>query len=81
MENQTLPHQLDGNLDMEIRQVKSLISLCDNSGVVSPVSSDEVDTFVAVYDRDPSELALVSLRTRLKAMHRGLHEVLYAPKG
>lgn len=77
IENKT---QTELELDIEIRQIKSLIALCDDGGLLSPISAGEVDIFADAYYRDRTELGLISLRSRLRVIHRALHEVLYAPK-
>lgn len=81
MDNQNFDKtQSELELDIEVRQIKSLISLCVDQGITPPVASSEVDVFADAYYRDRTENGLYSLNSRLRLIRKALHEVLYAPK-
>lgn len=69
-------------LGFEATRVKTLINLATESGIDPGLSAVEVDVVVIHYDAslpDTDGLAYTAALSRLRDMHRHLHELLYAP--
>lgn len=62
-------------LVLEAKRVKSLLELCVSSGIDPGLATDDIDLII----EDNSELAYYAQITRLREVHRHLHELLYAP--
>lgn len=66
----------------EASKIKSLIGLAEDSGIDPGLSITEVDLIVELYNQslpDVDKLAFKSALSRIRDMHRHLHELLYAP--
>lgn len=64
---------------LEVVRLTSLISLCEGQGISPGISIADVDAYCLPFLTEPTELGYTLLSSRLVAIHKHLHELLYAP--